>query len=72
LPERRQELTTEGGLDVAGNAMRWPGGCGVARGRDHGEPLHRSDARQVDAAAAIGAPTIELHTGAYASTRVRR
>ena len=67
VPEKRQEVTTEGGLDVLGNfedvkkatqeltAL----GCGVSLFID-------ADIAQIDAAVACGAPTIELHTGAYA------
>ena len=67
VPERRQEITTEGGLDVAAQA---------ARVRDATAHLRQAgvrvalfidpDARQVEAAAHAGAPVIELHTGAYA------
>lgn len=67
VPEKRQELTTEGGLDVAGQ-------------KDHLAPLLRRlrehrvavslfidpDLRQVRAARDLGADMIELHTGAYA------
>ncbi len=66
VPERREERTTEGGLDVAG-------------GRAHLEPIVgrlvaagirvslfvEPDPRQLEAAKAIGAPVVELHTGAY-------
>ena len=67
VPERRQEITTEGGLDVTAQA---------ARVRDATTRLRQAgvrvalfidpDARQVEAAAHAGAPVIELHTGAYA------
>jgi pyridoxine 5-phosphate synthase len=67
VPERRQEVTTEGGLDVAGQE---------ARMREATERLGEAgirvslfidpDPRQVEAAERIGAPAIELHTGAYA------
>ena len=67
VPERRQEVTTEGGLDVAGQESRM---------RDAVESLAEQgvrvalfidpDPRQVEAAERIGAPAIELHTGAYA------
>lgn len=67
VPERRQEVTTEGGLDVAGNT------AGVAdavrRLRDAGIRVSLfidADAAQIDAAHAIGAEAIELHTGGYA------
>ena len=66
VPERREERTTEGGLDVTGN-------------RDALVPMIRDlsaagirvslfinpDPAQLDAAAALGAPVVELHTGAY-------
>jgi len=67
VPERREEITTEGGLDVA-----------AARGRvsevvrmlgDHGIPVSvfiDPDLRQVEAAKAAGAAICELHTGAWA------
>ena len=67
VPERRQELTTEGGLDVAG--QRDALAPVVARLRDAGIVVSMfidPDVRQVEASAAIGAPYIELHTGAYA------
>jgi pyridoxine 5-phosphate synthase len=66
VPEKRAELTTEGGLDAAG-------------GRAHLEPYVRAleqagirvslfidpEPRQLEAAAALGAPVVELHTGSY-------
>ncbi|MFP4183987.1 MAG: pyridoxine 5'-phosphate synthase [Halorhodospira sp.] len=67
VPERRAELTTEGGLDVAGDQQRIEQAC-----RRLGEAGVRvslfidPEPRQVDAAAAVGAPVVELHTGAYA------
>jgi pyridoxine 5-phosphate synthase len=67
VPERRQELTTEGGLDVAGNAARIRAAC--ARLRDAGVRVSLfidADGAQVEAAAAAGAPVIEIHTGRYA------
>ncbi|MFT4014335.1 MAG: pyridoxine 5'-phosphate synthase [Paracoccus sp. (in: a-proteobacteria)] len=66
VPEKREERTTEGGLDVAGNE--------AALGR-YIEPLRAAgsrvslfighEARQIQAAARIGAAVVELHTGAY-------
>jgi pyridoxine 5-phosphate synthase len=67
VPERREERTTEGGLDVAGQ-------------QDHLRPFVQAlvvagirvslfvaaDPRQLEAAVAVGAPAVELHTGAYA------
>ena len=67
VPERRQELTTEGGLDVAG--QRGSLAPVVEKLREAGINVSLfidPDVRQVEAAAAIGAPVIELHTGAYA------
>jgi len=67
VPETRQELTTEGGLDVAGQEARIRAaverlaaiGCEVSLFID-------ADPRQIEAAARVGAPAIELHTGRYA------
>jgi pyridoxine 5-phosphate synthase len=67
VPERRAELTTEGGLDVSRNLKRVEKAC-----RDLGQADIRvslfidPDFRQVDAAAKAGAPVVELHTGSYA------
>ena len=70
VPERRQEVTTEGGLDAAGQieALRAP----VAALREAGIRVSLfidPDPRQLEAAAALGAPVVELHTGAYAEGR---
>lgn len=67
VPERRAELTTEGGLDVAGHFETVSGA--VKRLQDAGIRVSLfidADARQIEAAARAGAPVIELHTGAYA------
>lgn len=67
VPERRRELTTEGGLDVAGQAARIRAAC--ARLRDAGVAVALfvdPDPRQLDAALKSGAPHVEIHTGAYA------
>lgn len=67
VPERREELTTEGGLDVAG--QRTALAPVVARLRDAGIRVSMfiaPDLKQVEACAEVGAPFIELHTGAYA------
>lgn len=71
VPERREELTTEGGLDVAGSADRMRDAC--ARLADAGIVVSLfidPDMRQVDAAIAAGAPVIELHTGRYADAEL--
>jgi pyridoxine 5-phosphate synthase len=67
VPEKREELTTEGGLHVVGQ---------VDRVRDAVQQLSESGIRvslfidpdpvQLDAAVAVGAPVVELHTGRYA------
>ena len=67
VPERREEVTTEGGLDVAGQKSRV--GDAVKRLRDAGIVVSLfldPDPRQIDAAAELGAEAVELHTGAYA------
>ncbi len=67
VPERRAERTTEGGLDAAGqhNSLQPI----VARLRDAGMRVSlfiAPDERQLEAAARLGAPVVELHTGPYA------
>jgi pyridoxine 5-phosphate synthase len=67
VPERRQEVTTEGGLDVAGNLP----GLAETRKRMNGGGIEVSlfiapDPKQIDAAARSGTQFIELHTGAFA------
>jgi len=67
VPEKRTELTTEGGLDVAGQAAR----VAAAATRLAAAGIRVSlfidpDPAQIEAAARSGAPVVELHTGAYA------
>ena len=67
VPERRAELTTEGGLDVVGQYARVAEA--VARCRDGGLAVSLfvdPDAAQVEASARLGAKAVELHTGRYA------
>jgi len=67
VPERRQELTTEGGLDVAGGYEQVR--VAVARLQAAGIRVSLfidADLGQIDAAKATGAQAIEIHTGAYA------
>ncbi|MDV5141036.1 pyridoxine 5'-phosphate synthase [Chimaeribacter arupi] len=67
VPEKRQEVTTEGGLDVAGQIDKM--GVAVERLNQAGILVSLfidADLRQIDAAVAVGAPYIEIHTGAYA------
>jgi pyridoxine 5-phosphate synthase len=66
VPERRQERTTEGGLDVAGqrNALR-EAVQRLAAADIRVSLFIAPDPEQIDAAAVIGAPVIEIHTGAW-------
>jgi pyridoxine 5-phosphate synthase len=67
VPEKRQEVTTEGGLDVAGQEARIKEATATLVGQGVRVSLFIDpEQRQVEAAARIGAPAIELHTGAYA------
>ncbi|AOE86853.1 pyridoxine 5'-phosphate synthase [Pseudomonas sp. TCU-HL1] len=67
VPETRQELTTEGGLDVAGQESRIK--AAVERLAKIGSEVSLfidADPQQIEAAHRVGAPAIELHTGRYA------
>jgi pyridoxine 5-phosphate synthase len=67
VPERREEVTTEGGLDAAGHRGRVA--AAIKRLQDAGivtSLFLDPDPRQLDAAAELGAQAVELHTGAYA------
>jgi pyridoxine 5-phosphate synthase len=66
VPERREERTTEGGLDVAGQRDQLA--AAVAQLRDAGIRVSlfiAADPAQIEATVAIGAPVIEIHTGAW-------
>lgn len=66
VPERRQELTTEGGLDVAGAHDRLaPFVARLAQAEIRTSLFIDPDEKQVRVARTIGAPVVELHTGAY-------
>ncbi|MDM7322582.1 MAG: pyridoxine 5'-phosphate synthase [Gammaproteobacteria bacterium] len=68
VPERREELTTEGGLDVLGQEARIKEAC--ARLAEAGVRVSLfidADLAQVEAAVRVGAPVIEIHTGHYAN-----
>jgi len=68
VPERREELTTEGGLDVAGQIDRVRAACArIAAAGVRLSLFIDPDQRQVDAAGRSGAPVIEIHTGHYAN-----
>ena len=67
VPESRQEVTTEGGLDVAAEQGRIS--KAIARLKDHGILVSLfldPDPRQIDAAARLNVDAVELHTGPYA------
>jgi len=67
VPERREELTTEGGLDVAGQFDRVKEACEKLKGAGARVSLFiDADAEQIEAASKAGAPVIELHTGSFA------
>jgi pyridoxine 5-phosphate synthase len=67
VPERREELTTEGGLDAAGQFDRLaPMVAELGRAGIRVSLFIEPDARQIDAAIRLGSPVIELHTGRYA------
>ena len=73
VPERREELTTEGGLDVAGQVARVRAACAQLADADIRVSLFIDpDERQLEAAAECGAPVVELHTGAYAEADAER
>ncbi|QGX92039.1 pyridoxine 5'-phosphate synthase [Tatumella sp. TA1] len=70
VPEKREEVTTEGGLDVAGQQSKM--NDAVARLQQVGILVSLfidPDVQQIDAAVAAKAPFIEIHTGAYAQAQ---
>lgn len=72
VPESRQELTTEGGLDVISNAASVRDAC--VRLGEAGIKVSLfidADKKQIDAAREAGAPVIEIHTGHYADAATR-
>ena len=69
VPEKREELTTEGGLDVAVQIDKVAAACASLGGAGIRVSLFIDpDRAQIDAAVAAGAPVVELHTGRYADT----
>lgn len=73
VPENRQELTTEGGLDVASQLARLREVCAALRETGIRVSLFVDpDAAQLEASLEAGAPVVELHTGAYAETTGER
>lgn len=67
VPEKREELTTEGGLDVIGQFARVKDACTrLAKAGIRVSLFIEADHRQIEAAKNAGAPVVELHTGHYA------
>jgi pyridoxine 5-phosphate synthase len=67
VPEKREELTTEGGLDVAGQLARVAAACAtLAEAGIRVSLFIDPEPEQLDAARQAGAPVVELHTGCYA------
>lgn len=66
VPERRAERTTEGGLDVAGQKELVQSAVATLKNADIRVSLFiAADPKQIEAAKAVGAPVIEIHTGAW-------
>ncbi|WP_305907319.1 pyridoxine 5'-phosphate synthase [Methylomarinum sp. Ch1-1] len=67
VPEKREELTTEGGLDVAASLARMKDACAeLAAAGVEVSLFIDPEEKQIDAALEAGAPVVELHTGRYA------
>lgn len=67
VPEKREELTTEGGLDVAGQLQRMGDACQrLSEAGIRVSLFIDAEARQIEAARETGAPCIEIHTGHFA------
>ena len=70
VPEKREELTTEGGLDVAGQFPQLREACELlAAAGTRVSPFIDASFEQIDAVIECGAPCVEIHTGHYADTR---
>lgn len=70
VPEKRQELTTEGGLDLAANRMKIARAIRKIRGAGIPVSLFINPlVRDVDAARNLGADMVEIHTGLYANAK---
>ncbi len=73
VPERREEVTTEGGLDVAGNSSRIADAVSRLKAAGITVSLFLDpDQRQIAAGVAAGADAVELHTGAYAEASAKQ
>jgi len=67
VPEKREELTTEGGLDVAGQMEQMKAACArLAQAGTRVSPFIDANREQIDAVIECGAPCVEIHTGHYA------
>ena len=67
VPEKREELTTEGGLDVVGQLSQVRSACArLAEAGSRVSPFIDASREQIDAVVECGAPCIEVHTGHYA------
>ncbi len=70
VPEKREELTTEGGLDVVGNIDKIRTACGRLNAEGILVSLFiDAEKEQIDAALEAGAPYIEIHTGQYSEAK---
>jgi pyridoxine 5-phosphate synthase len=70
VPENRQERTTEGGIDAAGQQVRLtPIVRELVEAGIRVSMFVEPDKRQLDASRALGAPVVELHTGAYSEAK---
>jgi pyridoxine 5-phosphate synthase len=70
VPEKREELTTEGGLDVAGQLDKVRDACSqLSEAGIRASLFIDPEPAQLDAAVAAGAPVVELHTGSYADAK---
>lgn len=70
VPEKRNEVTTEGGLDVAANVAALRETCGrLGEAGIRVSLFVDPEPRQLDTAAQLGVPVVELHTGAYAEAQ---
>jgi pyridoxine 5-phosphate synthase len=73
VPERREERTTEGGIDAAGQYERLSDVVkALGEARIRASLFIEPDIRQIEAARAMGAPVVELHTGAWCEAATAR
>ena len=73
VPERREEITTEGGLDVAGQSDKVQEVCGALLEAGIRVSLFIDpEVHQIEAAVQAGAPVVEIHTGCYAEASDRQ